>query len=91
MSQASLLGRRVRVRLQAEVFLKDSVKPWSFRRLPRTQIQFSAPNAEQAQLFLNALFDFAESLNGKLLLSSSSVVSDSNESLTLARQISQSL
>lgn len=67
MQQAPMLGRRVRLRIQPEIYYKPSVKSWAYHRLTRRYMHVSLANVEQANLFIDAVFTFIEQLNGKLL------------------------
>jgi hypothetical protein len=60
------LAQRVNMRLDLEIGLTWSSKR-NYRRLLGTSVQVSAPNAEQAELFIAALHEFCKSLDGKWL------------------------
>jgi hypothetical protein len=60
------LAERIKLRFDVEVCGK-----WRgtkvYKRLRSNSLLVSAPNAEQAELFIQAMHDFAASLNGKWL------------------------
>jgi hypothetical protein len=67
MGVSETLGRRVRVRIQPEIWVKWGGKRWNYRRARQCGIAVSCPNPEQAELFIQAMHDFAASLTGKWL------------------------
>lgn len=74
----SHLGRRVRLRISPESWCKFS-KNWNFYRMKQRQLILSCPNAEQAELALDAITAFVKTLNGKLLAGSPISVMESIE------------
>lgn len=60
------LGQRVKVRIDAEVWINWHGKR-TYKRLRGLSLLVSAPNPEQAELFIQAMHDFAATLNGKWL------------------------
>src|SRR5258707_12833077 len=60
------LARRINMRLDVEVSaIRGNAR--GYKRLRCASVLISAPNAEQAELFIQAIHDFAASLNGKWL------------------------
>lgn len=66
-AQSTYLHRRVRIRVNPEILCKLNSAPWSYRRLQRRYAQCSFPSQEQAELFIDALFDFIAQFDGKFL------------------------
>jgi hypothetical protein len=62
------LGERVKTRLDFEVKVTWNGSR-TYKRLRGVSILISSPNPEQAELFIQAIHDFAASLNGKWLAS----------------------
>jgi hypothetical protein len=60
------LARRVNMRMEVEISARHCGRS-SYKRLRCASILCSAPNAEQAELFIQAIHDFAATLNGKWL------------------------
>lgn len=60
------LGRRVNVCISPEIPGKYG-NAYSYRRLRQCKTMLSCPNPEQAELAIEAILRFAESLNGKWL------------------------
>lgn len=60
------LARRINLRFDVEVSAKHRGNS-SYKRLRCASLLCSAPNAEQAELFIQAIHDFAATLNGKWL------------------------
>lgn len=79
MSTPGFLGRRVRVRINPEVFTKLATSRWAFHRLTQQFAKLSFPDAQQAEHFCDALMDFCAQFEGKLLSSPSHSQSLDNE------------
>lgn len=66
MAVRASLGRRVNMRMDWEITV-----PWAckrtYKRMRCVSVLLSCPNQEQAELFIQAMHDFAGSLNGKWL------------------------
>ena len=60
------LGRRVKLRLEFETRVRWR-NCYGYKRMRSAAVLISAPTAEQAQLFLEAIHEFAKSLDGKWL------------------------
>jgi hypothetical protein len=67
MAVSEILGRRVRVRIQPEIWVKWGGKRWNYRRARQRGVTLSCPSTEQAELAIEAMLRFAEVLNGKWL------------------------
>ena len=67
MAASESLGRRVRVRIQPEIWVKWGARGWNYRRARQQYVTISCPSPEQAQLAIDAILCFAESLNDKWL------------------------
>ena len=76
MHVSEVLQRRVRVRVNPEVFSKLTTRSWAFHRLTRCFARMSFPNAQQAELFCDALLKFCESFNGVMLSPHSQTIED---------------
>ena len=63
---AEILGRRTQIRISPEVWCKWRGR-WRYKRLRARHVTISCPNPEQADLVLDAIARFAESLDGKSL------------------------
>lgn len=61
------LGRRVRVWIQPEIWVKRGGKRWNYRRARQRAVTVSCPSPEQAELAIDAILAFAQSLNSKWL------------------------
>jgi hypothetical protein len=61
------LGRRVRVRIQPEIWVKWGGKRWNYRRARQRGVTLSCPSPEQAELAIEAISAFTKSLEGKWL------------------------
>ena len=61
------LARRVKLRFSPEVWIRFGRKSWYFKRLRSNSVILSCPNAEPAELAVNAILAFAASLDGKWL------------------------
>jgi hypothetical protein len=61
------LQRRIRIRVNPEVFVKLTGAKWNYHRLTRCFSQLSFPNHRQAELFCDALLKFCASFDGVLL------------------------
>jgi hypothetical protein len=66
LSVPQTLARRTKVRIDAELWVKWHGRR-TYKRLRGSSVLLNAPNAEQAELFIQAIHDFAASLNGKWL------------------------
>jgi len=60
------LARRINMRLDVEISSNCSGQR-AYKRLRCASVLCSAPNAEQAELFIQAIHAFAATLNGKWL------------------------
>ena len=61
-----LMAQRVKIRVAIEVNVNyNGIR--QYRRLRASNVLLSAPNAKQAELFINAVLEFAASLDGKWL------------------------
>ena len=60
-------SRRVKIRVSPDVWLRFNGKSWNYKRLRESYVTLSCPNAEQAELAVNAILAFAASLDGKWL------------------------
>ena len=70
MGVSEILGRRVRVRFQPEIWVKWGGKRWNYRRARQCAVTVSCPSPEQAELVMQAILAFAKSLGGKWLTES---------------------
>lgn len=66
MQVSCLRERRTKVRIDFEVIGSWSGQ-WGYKRLRQMSILLSSPNAEQAELFIDAIHEFARQLSGKWL------------------------
>ena len=66
MECSEMMGRRVRIRFQPEIWVKWRGK-WGYRRARQCGVILSCPDPDQAELGSNVILKFAESLNGKWL------------------------
>ena len=73
MAVSETLGRRVRVRIQPEIWVKWGGKRWNYRRARQRGVTVSCPSPEQAELAMEAILAFAQSLEGKWLAPSPEV------------------
>ena len=64
MGIAEILGRRTQIRISPEVWCKWRGR-WRYKRLRARHVTISCPNPEQADLALEAIVRFAESLESK--------------------------
>ena len=60
------LAQRVKIRVGIEAYISFAGKR-AYKRLRGNCVLLSAPNARQAELFINAVLEFAASLDGKWL------------------------
>jgi hypothetical protein len=67
MGVSETLGRRVRFRIQPEIWVKWGGKRWNYRRARQCGVTLSCPTSEQAELAIEAISAFAQSLEGKRL------------------------
>jgi hypothetical protein len=67
MAVSETLGLRVRVRIQPEIWVKWGGKRWNDRRARQCGVTMSCPSPEQAELAIEAISAFAQSLEGKWL------------------------
>jgi hypothetical protein len=61
-------GKRVLVKLAFETFVRFKGKTGRYKRLRGNAVTFSCPNAQQAQLVMDAVLQFSLSLDGKWLV-----------------------
>lgn len=66
MAMCNTMGRRVRIRIQPEIWVKWGGK-WTYRRLRQQAVTVSCPNPQQAELTIDLVPRFLEQLNGKWL------------------------
>ncbi len=67
MAVSEILGRRVRIRIQPEIWVKWGGRRWNYRRARQCGVTVSCPSPEQAELVIQAIAAFAQSLEGKWL------------------------
>ena len=61
-----MLGRRTQIRISVESWCKWNGR-WQYKRLRSRHVTISCPNPEQAELAIEAVLRFAQSLDSKLL------------------------
>jgi hypothetical protein len=66
MNTCEILGRRVRIRFQPEVWTKWNGK-WSYRRVRQSGVTVSCPNTQQAERLVDVVTAVLKSLDGKYL------------------------
>jgi hypothetical protein len=67
MNTCQILGRRVRIRIQPEVWTKWNGK-WSYRRVRQSGVTVSCPNPDQAELVTEAISRVLKGMDGKFLV-----------------------
>jgi hypothetical protein len=62
---SKISGRRVRFRIQPEIWPNEAEKRWNYLRVRQRGVTVSYPSPEQADLAMEAILAFAQSLEGK--------------------------
>jgi hypothetical protein len=63
---AEIMGRRTQIRISPEVWCKWQGR-WRYKRMRARHVTISCPSPEQAELALEAIVSFAQTLEGKWL------------------------
>ena len=69
MEMCNTMGRRVRIRIQPEVWVKWGGK-WNYKRARQRAVTLSCPSPEQAELLIDAIMETLRVFDGKFVAGS---------------------